>query len=119
MDSNPASRRSAAMWVARHKSFAAGLVFGSLAAFLTWRFAEIFFSAPVNPFMRAVYSLVQAIVLPGAISAFFIERSSGVSHLWQAVLINFVFWFAFAWIVGVLLGTLRKQWRTLLTQLPR
>jgi hypothetical protein len=107
------------MWIARHKSFVAGQILGTLAALLTARFAELFFQVPDNLVMRALYSVVQAIILPGGICAFLLGRSSGSFHLGLAVLVNFLLWFAFAWTVGALFGTLRKQWRTLMTQLPR
>ena len=107
------------MWIARHKSFVAGLILGALATFLTWRFADLFFRPPDHPLLRALYSVAQAIILPGGICAFLLGRSSGGLNMGLATAVNFVFWLVFAWIVGVLLGTLRKQWRILMTQLPR
>ena len=102
------------MRIARYKNPLAGVVLGALAAAITARFDWLMHIAG-NPIQSALYLAAEALALPGWVYAILIGRSSHSIHLWLAAIVNFVFWFGFAWLFATLVDKLRTQFRILLS----
>jgi hypothetical protein len=72
---------------------------GSLSAFLTYHLGALFHSDP-SSLMRLLKAAGVALVVPGIVAAMLLGNVHAFA-LSLAAVVNFVFWFAFTWLVGV------------------
>jgi hypothetical protein len=90
----------------RYRSIVAGVALGGLSAFLSSHPAMLFRLDP-NLFTRFVKSIGIALVVPGILAAMIAGNAHNFA-LWLAATVNFLFWFGFAWLVGLFLIKLRQ-----------
>ncbi len=95
----------------RYRSIVAGITLGSLSAFLSYHLATLFhFHA--NLFIRAINAVGISLVVPGLMAAI-ITGNARASSIWLVAAVNFIFWFGFAWLVGLFIIRLMELRRAI------
>lgn len=97
----------------RYRSIVAGVALGSLSAFLSYHLAALTHADPALP-MRTIKAIGIALVVPGVIAAIIAGNSHSFA-LSLAAVVNFLFWFGFAWLVGLFLTRLLQLRRAIAT----
>src|SRR5579863_1297459 len=95
----------------RYRSIVVGVALGSLSTFLSFHLATLFRLDP-NLLMRALQAIGIALVVPGVIAAIIVGNAHAFA-LWLAAAVNFLFWFGFAWLVGLFITRLLELRRAI------
>jgi uncharacterized protein (DUF2342 family) len=90
----------------QYKGMVVGIALGAVSVFLTYHLTALFQADP-NLAVKALKTVGIALILPGLIAAIVLGDVHTL-RLWIAAIVNFLFWFGFSWLFGVLVEKLLK-----------